>query len=290
MCLTDVDANRLPFPRPLGYDANRYELLRRYLDAGIWDFMWLTARMPNGKTDTNNWGGIATDHIGANYGFPDGTYEERERIFQDHVSYTAGMFFYLQNDARIPQRVRDEMGKWGLCRDEFTETGGFPHQLYIREARRMVGQYVATEHDCRGRRSVEDSVGLAAYTMDSHNCRRLVVGGRVINEGNVEVPPEKPYAISYGSIVPKSKECSNLLVPVCLSSSHIAFGSIRMEPVFMVLAESAAIAASLAIANRSDVQHVAYSELSAALHQAEQILTWPAPEKSRKNREVVLSK
>ncbi len=290
MCLTDVAANRLPFPRPLDYDPNRYELLRRYIEAGVWDLMWLTIRMPNGKTDTNNHGAIGTDHIGANFGFPDGTYAEREAIFQDHVSYTAGLFFYLQNDLLVPQRIRDEMAKWGLCRDEFVETGGFPHQLYIREARRMVGQHVTTEHDCRGRRSAEDSVGLAAYTMDSHNCRRVVVGGRVINEGNVEVPPEKPYSISYGSIIPKKEQCTNLSVPVCLSASHIAYGSIRMEPVFMVLAESAAVAACIAISNQGDLQSVPYVELSAALREAEQILTWPAAEKSRKAREVAATK
>ena len=290
MCLTDVAANRLPFPRPLDYDPNRYELLRRYIEAGVWDLMWLTIRMPNGKTDTNNHGAIGTDHIGANFGFPDGSYAERERIFQDHVSYTAGLFFYLQNDLLVPQRIRDEMAKWGLCRDEFVETGGFPHQLYIREARRMVGQHVTTEHDCRGRRSAEDSVGLAAYTMDSHNCRRVVVGGRVINEGNVEVPPEKPYSISYGSIIPKKEQCTNLSVPVCLSASHIAYGSIRMEPVFMVLAESAAVAACIAISNQGDLQSVPYVELSAALREAEQILTWPAAEKSRKAREVAATK
>jgi hypothetical protein len=290
MCLTDVAANRLPFPKPADYDPNRYELLRRYIEAGVWDLMWLTIRMPNGKTDTNNYGAIGTDHIGANFGFPDGTYAERETIFQDHVSYTAGLFFYLQSDLLVPTRIREEMSRWGLCRDEFVETGGFPHQLYIREARRMIGQHVTTEHDCRAYRKAEDSVGLAAYTMDSHNCRRIVVGGRVINEGNVEVPPEKPYSISYGSIIPKRTECTNLAVPVCLSASHIAYGSIRMEPVFMVLAESAAIAASLSIENRCDLQSVRYAELSAALVEAEQILSWPAVEKVKADRKSVLSK
>lgn len=279
MCLTDVPENRLPFPKPADYDANRYELFRRYIETGNWNVLWLSVRMPNGKTDTNNWGGVASDHIGANFRYPDAGYEEREAIFQDHVGYTAGMFYFLQNDRRLPQYVRDDMAKWGLPKDEFVATGGFPHQLYVREARRMISDVVMTEHECRGYRTPEDSVGLAAYAMDSHNCRRLVVGGRVINEGNVEVAPTSPYSISYRSIIPTANQCTNLTVPVCLSSSHIAFGSIRMEPVFMVLAESAAVAASMAIENKCDLQKLPYGELRAALLQAKQILVWTPPAK-----------
>lgn len=275
MCLTDVAENRIPFPRPLTYDPARYELLRRYIHAGGWDVMWLTIRMPNGKTDTNNCGAIGTDHIGANYRWPDGSYEEREAVFQDHVAYTAGLLHFLQNDARLPQRIHEDMAKWGLCRDEFVATGGFSHQLYVREARRMVGDRVMTEHECRGYRVVDDPVGLAAYTMDSHNCRRVVLGGRVVNEGNVEVPPDKPYPISYRAIVPSAHQCTNLLVPVCLSASHIAYGSIRMEPVFMVLGESAATAASLAVDGRCSLQDVPYGELNSALTEAAQVLSWP---------------
>ena len=288
MCLTDLAANRRPFPRPADYDPARYELLRRYIDAGCWETMWLTIRMPNGKTDTNNCGAIGTDHIGANYRWPEGSYEEREAIFQDHVAYTAGLFYFLQNDARLPDHVLDQMSQWGLPLDEFAVTGGFPHQLYIREARRMIGQHVTTEHDCRSQRVADDPIGLAAYTMDSHNCRRIVIDGRVVNEGNVEVPPYRPYGISYGSIVPKQAECTNLIVPVCLSASHIAYGSIRMEPVFMVLGQSAATAAVLAIDHASDVQAVDYSTVRELLIKNGQILKWPretvAP---RKRREAV---
>ena len=277
MCLTDVPANRVRFPKPADYDPYRYELLRRYIEAGMWDVMWLTSRMPNGKTDTNNWGAIASDHIGANYRWPDGDYAEREAIFQDHVGYTAGLFYFLQNDPHLPADVLHDMSKWGLCGDEFESSGGFPCQLYVREARRMVGRYVVTEHDCRRLRTAEDPVGLAAYTMDSHNCRRLVVGGRAINEGNVEVPPDRPYPISLRAITPQPEECSNLVVPVCLSSSHIAFGSIRMEPVFMVLAQSAAHLASLAIDGKCGVAEVPFDRLHNELLAAGQVLSWPPP-------------
>ncbi len=283
MCLTDVADNRLPFSKPDHYDADRYELFRRYLKLGFWDAMWLTIRMPEGKTDTNNCGPIATDHIGANYGWPDGNYEEREAIFQDHVSYTAGMFYFLQNDPGVPQRVRDQMQRWGLCRDEFVETGGFPPQLYIREARRMISDYVMTEHDCRYLRTAERPVALAAYAMDSHNCRRLVLDGRVTNEGNVETNPDKPFPIAFESIVPRSEECSNLVAPVCLSSSHIAFGSIRMEPVFMVLAQSAACVAHLAIRGGGAVSEVPYPELRELLLKSNQVLSWPPPVQTQRN-------
>lgn len=275
MCLTDVAANRIAFPKPAGYDADRYELLRRYVNQGMWEVMWMTIRMPNGKTDNNNAGAIATDHIGANYRWPEAGYAERERIFQDHVNYTAGLFYFLQNDERLPEYVLQQMSKWGLCADEFLGSGGFPCQLYVREARRMIGGYVMTEHECRRTRTVEDSIGLAAYTMDSHNCRRLVVGGRAINEGNVEVPPDRPYPISLRAITPKHAECSNLIVPVCLSASHIAFGSIRMEPVFMVLAESAAHVAAMAIDHDCGVAEIPYSRLHDRLADAGQVLAWP---------------
>lgn len=275
MCLTDDPANRIPFPKPTGYDPIRYELLRRYIETGVWDVMRLTSRMPNGKTDTNNWGAVATDHIGANYGWPDGSYADREAIFQDHVGYTAGLFYFLQNDPRLPDHVLHEMSKWGLPADEFESTGGFPPHLYIREARRMIGRYVVTEHDCRRTRTIDDSIGLAAYTMDSHNCRRLVIDGRVINEGNVEVPPDRPYPISVRAITPRAEECSNLVVPVCLSASHIAFGSIRMEPVFMVLAQSAAHLAHLAIADDCNVADVPYERVANELIAAGQVLQWP---------------
>jgi len=282
LCMTRLDGNRRPFPKPAGYDPDRYTLLARYIAAGIWDAMNLSFSMPNGKTDTNNFGGFSSDNIGMNYDWPDGDYATRERIFQDHVTYQQGLMWFLCHDRRVPAEIRTDVCRWGLPKDEFRETGGWPHQLYVREARRMVSDYVMTEHNCVGRDTAADPVGLAAYTMDSHNCRRLVAGGRVMNEGNVEVGGFSPYPISYRSIVPREKECANLLAPVCLAASHIAYGSIRMEPVFMVLGESAAIAAAQALALRRPIQDVPYRALRRALLQARQVLEWnPARERNR---------
>lgn len=273
MCLTDDPGNRMPFPKPLDYDRRWYVLLERYLKAGWRDVFGKFDRLRvRAKTDTNNNGAVSTDFIGRNYDWPLGDYLTRERIFQAHVSYQQGYHWFLANDAEVPAEIREAYAGWGLCRDEFTATGGWPPQLYIREARRMVSDYVMTEHDCRGTRVASDSVGLAAYTMDSHNCRRFVQGGRVLNEGDVQVMGFPPYPISYRSIIPAAGECSNLLVPVCVSASHIAYGSIRMEPVFMVLGQSAAIAAELALAGRSSVQDVSYPDLQRALRAAGQIL------------------
>ncbi len=273
-CLTNDPANRRPFPRPRNYDPRRYELLRRYIRAGVWDVLALSTPMPNRKTDTNNFGAFGTDHIGANHGYPAADYAARERIFQDHVTYQLGLFWFLANDPDLPRPIREEMNEWGLPRDEFPESGGWPHQLYIREARRMVSDFVMTEHQCVAARPAEDPIGLAAYTMDSHNCQRIVHGGRVLNEGNVEIHGFPPYGISYRAIVPRESECANLLVPVCLSASHIAYGSIRMEPVFMVLGQSAALAAVMALENKCPVQRIEYAALRRVLRSENQVLEW----------------
>jgi hypothetical protein len=274
VCLTDAP-DRLAFPKPAGYDPKRYELLLRYINAGVWDALFLTLPLPNDKTDTNNYGGFSSDHIGANYDWPEADYATRERIFQDHVSYNQGMYYFLAHDPRVPADIRDELAQWGLPADEFAETGGWPHELYVREARRMVSDVVMTEHHCSHRAFVEDPIGLAAYTMDSHNCRRIVMDGRAYNEGNVEVPPSAPYGISYRAIIPAKGECKNLLVPWCLSASHIAFGSIRMEPVGLIMGHSAAAAACLAIDAGSSVQDVDYTALRNRLQHDGQVLHWP---------------
>jgi hypothetical protein len=276
VCLTR-GADRLPFPRPPGYDAGRYALLLRYIEAGIWDVLGNNQPMPNGKTDWNNNGAVSSDNIGRNYGWPDGTYAERERIFQDHVSYQQGLLWFLANDERVPSAIRAEIGALGLPADEFAETGGWPHELYVREARRMRSDYVMTEHDCRGATAIDDPVGLASYTMDSHNCKRVVVDGVARNEGDVQVGTPAPYPIAYRAIVPRDGECANLLVPVCLSASHIAYGSIRMEPVFMVLGQAAATAASLAIDAGGAVQDVDYAALRRRLLRDRAVLEWPPP-------------
>jgi hypothetical protein len=272
LCLTNVAENRKPIPKPPGYDPERYTLGARYLKAGVWDMLRLHVKMPNGKTDLNNFGGFSTDNIGRNYDWPDGDYATREKIFQDHVTYQMGLLWFLQNDERVPEKIRQEALQWGLPKDEFPGTGGWPHQLYVREGRRMISALVMTEHHCRGKETVEDSVGMGAYGMDSHNCNRIVRDGKVLNEGNVEVKVPKPYPISYRSVVPREQECANLLVPVCLSSSHIAYGSIRMEPVFMVLGQSCASAASFAIDSNVPVQKVDYPKLRSRLLEDKQVL------------------
>ncbi|GAA3411338.1 FAD-dependent oxidoreductase [Paenibacillus hodogayensis] len=273
ICLTDAPENRVKFPEPPQYDPSKFELLARYLRAGVWDALRLHVPMPNQKTDLNNFGGVSTDHIGMNHEWPDGDYATRERVFQEHVHHNLGMLYFLSNDERVPQAVREEVGRWGLPADEFQQTANWPHYLYVREGRRMVGEVVMNQNHCLRYVKAEDSIGLASYGMDSHNCRRLVLDGRCVNEGDVEIPVLGPYPISHRAILPKGEECTNLVVPVCLSASHIAYGSIRMEPVFMVLGQSAATIAGLALAaGGRAVQDVEYSELRERLLQDGQSL------------------
>ena len=273
MCLTDDPANRIPFPKPEGYDAMRYELYLRYIEAG-WRTVWGNHKpMPNRKTDTNNHGGFSTDNIGMNYDYPEASYERRAEIIKEHEIYQKGMMWFLCNDPRVPKDLRDDISKWGLAKDEFIDNGNWPHQLYIREARRMVSDYVNTELDCFRRRETPESIGMGSYNMDSHHVQRYIdENGHVKNEGDVQVSPGGPYKISYRAIRPKREECTNLLVPVCLSSSHIAYGSIRMEPVFMVLGQSAAVAASIAIDEKIPVQDVDYAKLRPRLLELKQVL------------------
>jgi len=266
MCLTDHPDNRIPFQKPEGYEELNYELLFRNFEAGETVLPWINSPMPNRKTDTNNKQGFSTDFVGQNHDYPDASYEEREKILEAHRTYQQGLMWTLANHPRIPEKVREEFSRWGTCKDEFERGDGWQNQLYIREARRMVSDVVMTQRHCERLEVVEDAVGLAAYGMDSHNIQRYVDhNGYVQNEGNVEAHVEGPYPISYKAIVPKKEEATNLLVPVCLSASHIAFGSIRMEPVFMVLGQSASIAASLAIDNEMAVQDLSYEQLKPLL-------------------------
>lgn len=274
MCMSRIPENSVPFPKPEGYDEAMFELLFRNYEAGDLRVPLHPGPAPNGKTDTNNNGAFSTDNIGMNYDYPEASYEQRDKILQQHVLYQQGLMWTLANHPRIPQAVRDEMAKWGLAKDEFVENNHWPYQIYVREARRMVSDYVQTESDCRRLRFCEDSVGLGSYNMDSHNTQRFVTEeGTVQNEGDVQVATGGSYAISYRSIVPKKGEAENLLVPVCLSSSHIAYGSIRMEPVFMILGQSAATAASLAIDHQIPVQDVPYADLKDQLVKDGQQLT-----------------
>jgi hypothetical protein len=274
MCLTRVPGNRVPFPKPDGYDAWNYELLARIYEAG-WDETFAKFDpIPNAKTDTNNHGPMSTDNIGMNYDYPEATYERRREILKEHENYQKGWLYFIANDSRIPETTRTKMSEWGLAKDEFTDNGNWPHQIYVREARRMIGEFVMTENELVKRQSTPDSVGMGSYSMDSHNIQRYIrADGFVQNEGDLGVTLKAPYEIAYGSLVPKKTECKNLLVPVCVSASHVAFGSIRMEPVFMILGQSAATAAVMAIDQDIAVQDVKYEELHSALIKDGQILT-----------------
>ena len=273
MCLTNVPDNRIPFPKPTEYDARQYELLLRVYDTGWREVFNKFDPIPNSKTDTNNHGPFSTDNIGMNYDYPDASYEQRAEIIAEHETYQKGLMYFIANDPRVPEDVQQAMREWGLAADEFIDNGNWPHQIYVREARRMVSAYVVTEHDCLSKRISTRPIGMGAYTMDSHNTLRWVTPeGVVQNEGDIGVRVPKPYGIDYGAITPKKTECTNLLVPVCLSASHIAFGSIRMEPVFMILGQSAATAASLAIRDDCAVQEVDYEALRARLLQDDQRL------------------
>lgn len=304
--------DRIPFPRPEGYDPGRYALLARFLnyDADIkWVFNYTTEPMTDGPVqlregDSNNAGSFSTDYVGGNYQWPDGTYEPgsfeemppprngmpvplaelyplRERIFQDHVNYQQGLMYFLANDPQVPQSIREKVNQWGLDPNEFKNTGYWPHQLYVREGRRMVSGYVMTQANCESETTVKDGIGLASYGMDSHFCQRVVMeidGQKVVrNEGGFGKGFPKPYPVSYRSIVPKKQECENLLVPVCLSASHVAYGSIRMEPVFMILGQSAGTAAAMAIDEGVALQDLSYQQLKEQLLRDGQILNMIQP-------------
>jgi hypothetical protein len=273
MCVTDHPENRIPFAKPGDYNELNYELLIRNYEAGFSYVPWINSKMPNRKTDSNNRTGFSTDFIGQNYRYPEASYEEREEIIADHRSYQQGLMWTLANHPRIPEEIRTEVSRWGTCKDEFEREDGWQQQLYVREARRMVSDLVMTQKHCEAIEVVEDVVGLAAYGMDSHNVQRYITpDGYVRNEGNVEAHVDGPYPVSYRSIIPKASECDNLFVPVCLSASHIAFGSIRMEPVFMVMGQSAATAACLAIDSGIPVHELSYDKLKEQLIKDKQIL------------------
>jgi hypothetical protein len=278
MCLTDHPDNRIPFPRPENFDPRQYELLLRVYAAGWTETFDKFDAIPNRKTDTNNHGPFSTDNIGRNWDYPEASYERRREIAKEHENYQKGWLYFIANDPRVPRDVQAEMRTWGLARDEFTDNGGWPHQLYIREARRMIGAYVMTENELMKRRPTPDSVGMGNYGIDSHNIQRYITPeGHVQDEGDIGVGLKAPYEIAYGALTPQRGQADNLLVPVCVSSSHIAFGSIRMEPVFMILGQSAATAAALAIDGDSTVQDVPYAKLRQRLLADGQILEYAAP-------------
>ena len=301
LCLTNVPENRVPFPKPADYDPAHYELLLRYLTSTKMLPEWPDSPgeiehpvlgntltnlppvviMPNRKSDSNTKGAVSFNFIGGNYAYPDGDHATRDRIFRAHQSWQQGLIWFVAHDPRVPAKYREPMAQWGLAKDEFTDHGHWPHQLYIREARRMIGGFVMNQHICEGRTIVEDPVGLGSYTMDSHNMRRYIdEHGFVRNEGTLGMSVPKPYGISYRAIVPKQSECTNLLVPVCISASHVVYGSMRMEPVFMVLGQSAATAAVQAIAAQVPVQQIAPVALRERLLEDGQVLAVSTPKRA----------
>ena len=272
ICLTSDPSNQIQIERPEGYDSTRYELLLRVLEKEPnrpFNLILKPDLMPNQKTDINNNGPFSTDMIGMNYDYPEANYARRAEIQKAHELYTKGLLYFIGHDARMPEHLRKEMLRWGYPKDEYTDNGNWSPQMYVREARRMIGAYVMTQANCQGKEVVPDAIGMAAYTMDSHNCERIVIekdGVKMVkNEGDVQIGGFPPYPISYRSLVPKTAQCTNLLVPVCLSASHIAYGSIRMEPVFMVMGQSAAVAASLAIDKNTTVQKVDVGQIQQIL-------------------------
>ena len=282
MCTTDVPENRRDWEKPANYDPQWFELALRNAEAGDTRVSWNPVSMPNRKTDTNNNFAVSSDFIGMNWDYPEADYATRERIWKDHEDWQKGLFWTMANSPRVPEKLREAYRKFGLAKDEFTDNGNWPRQLYVREARRMIGEYVMSEKNCKRAEIIEDSVGMGAYNMDSHHAQRYVTKeGFVRNEGDIQIAT-KPYPISFRSIRPKAAECTNLLVPVCLSASHIAYGSIRMEPVFMVMGQSAATAAVHAIEQKTTIQSINLEKLKTRLLADKQVLDLiPDPKESR---------
>ncbi len=274
MCLSNHSENRVPFVKPENYQRDDYALLGRIFQSGWNETFHKFDPIPNKKTDTNNHGPFSTDNIGMNYDYPEASYERRKEIIEEHEHYQRGLMYFIANDKTVPGEIREKMNEWGLAKDEFVDNDYWPHQIYVREARRMIGDYVMTEHEIMDHVKVKRSIGMGSYTMDSHNVQRYIKpDGFVQNEGDIGVKPPRPYQIDYGSLIPKKEDVENLLVPICVSSSHIAFGSIRMEPVFMILGQSAAIAAVLSADQNIPVQDVSYVTLRNLLLDEGQVLS-----------------
>jgi hypothetical protein len=273
LCLTKHSGNKVPVTKPEGYDSTQYELLARLSDTRWDEFFGKYDPIPNLKTDVNNHGPMSFDNIGMNWDYPDASYERRKEIIKEHILYQKGLLYFMGTDKRLPSHVRDTMNKWGFAKDEFTDNRNWPYNIYVRECRRMKGLYVMTENDILANRDVPESIGMGSYTMDSHNVQRYVTPeGYVQNEGDLGVEIKQPYKIALGSIMPDPHDCLNLLVPVCASTTHIAYGSIRMEPVFMILGQSAGTVAVLAIKKKTSIYELKYDEIKQKLEADNQIL------------------
>lgn len=274
LCLTRNTDNRIPFTRPEGYDSTRYELLARLYEAGWRETFHKFDPIPNAKTDVNNHGPFSSDYIGGNYDYPEASYERRREIINEHIRYQQGLIWFTATSPRVPEEIRTRMNEWGYAADEFADNRHWPYTIYVREARRMVGQKVMTEHEILGRKPVLEPVGMGSYTLDSHNTQRYVTPeGYVQNEGDVGIQC-RPYQIEMKSLLPQPYECSNLVVPVALSCTHIAFGSIRMEPVFMILGQSAATLAVSAIEKGIQPANISYTDIRSRLLADGQVLEW----------------
>jgi ribulose 1,5-bisphosphate synthetase/thiazole synthase len=272
LCTTNADGNVVPFEKPENYDPAQYELLRRVFESGRYS-MFGGGKIPNMKRDVNNVGPFSSDNIGRNYEYPEASYEKRKEILEEHIAYHKGLLYFWGHDESVPERFRISIKKWGLAKDEFADNGYWPYQIYVREARRMIGEFVMTENEILGKNKVTQSIGMGSYTMDSHNAQRYITKeGYVQNEGDLGIDAEEPYQIHLGTILPKEQECKNLLVPAAVSSSHIAFGSIRMEPVFMILGQSAGTLAGLALEDKKNIHDISYDALRKALQKDGQVL------------------
>lgn len=274
LCTTNAEGNVVPFEKPENYDPQEYELLRRVFQSGRYS-MFGGGKIPNKKRDVNNVGPFSSDNIGMNFEYPEATYEKREEILEEHINYHKGLLYFWGHDESVPEQLRVNIKKWGLAKDEFVDNDHWPYQIYVREARRMIGEFVMTENEILGKKKVSQPIGMGSYTMDSHNVQRYITKeGYVQNEGDLGVDAEQPYQIHLGTILPKKEECKNLIVPVAVSSSHIAYGSIRMEPVFMILGQSAGTLAGMAIENDSSIHEVSYEDLSKKLQEDDQVLVY----------------
>ena len=273
LCLTNNEKNLVPFEKPDGYDPEQYELLIRIYNSGWRETFDKFDPIPNFKTDVNNHGPFSFDNIGMNYDYPEASYKRRKEIIKEHETYQKGLLYFTATDPRIPIDVQTELNNWGLAKDEFMDNKHWPHQIYVREARRMIGEFVMTENEILGKNPVERSIGMGSYTMDSHNTQRYITQvGYAQNEGDIGIRAERPYKIELGTLLPKQEECTNLLVTVAISSSHIAFGSIRMEPVFMILGQSAGTIAGLAIEKNIGIHNLSYDTIKAKLIEDGQVL------------------
>jgi hypothetical protein len=288
VCLTTAD-DRIPIERRDGYDEAEFELARRYFAAMAAEgrelkagrMVGLEPNLPGGKCDGNSLGPVSLNLLdGSNWAYPDGTRSEREAIRRRHLEYIHDLLYFLSTDPAAPAGVRRELQRWGLPADEFADTGGWPHQLYVREARRMTGEYVLTEHDLvRPRHPVPDAVAMGSYHIDIREVQRTwrwvwehpTPIPQTVNEGYLSVPV-RPYPVPYRCLLPRREECANLLVPVCVSASHVAFASVRMEVQYQMLGAAAGVAAALAVRSGAAVHDVPVTDLQSHLAADGQVL------------------